>query len=1298
MKIKHAPLWIGAAAVVGSALGPSSAPATDYPVFDEDTFNDALALVQPGDDIVWQNGTYDDQDTIRFEPVASGTPASPITFRAQTPGGVIFRGNTRVQFGGQHLVVSGFRFDNTDYVFTDDETSGWVIQSRAHSDLNRHAHNCRVTDCAIVNYDNPTATSSSKWVQWYGTTNRFDHNFVSGKRTRGATFIVELNPTSGEFEAHHLIDNNVFADRPPDPAGANEFETLRTGTSDRSDQNARITVASNYFYRCSGEAEIISNKSAENSYRHNTFIECAGSLTLRHGRGCTVEGNVFFGGNVPDSGGIRVANQDHIIVNNYMQDLAGTSYQAALAIMNGTNWNPPSNPDLGGGYVVVKDSVFAHNTIVDAADAVNFGVGNGSSGRNTPPRDNTLAANIIVSSSAPLFTLTDTPVNTTYLSNLIWGAATGLPVDPDLIMADPLLTPDAMGVQRPSAAGPAAGTAGTDLLFPGDLLDMDGALRPVTGRDIGCDEIAQGALPAAPLSMTNVGPSWVYTSTPPTVTSDPQSVSNAVGTTISLSASATGGVPLFYQWRKNGANLIEGGDISGSDEATVLIANADLVDAGNYDVIVQNAYGASTSAVAVVTVFVPTFPPGITSQPTNQTVLTGANATFTVVATGTAPLSYQWYFDTTTSLLDETNSSLTLISVDASDEGDYHVEVSNAHGTPAVSDAATLTVIPTNQPPTITVEPVDDTVTQGQTANFSVTAIGAPPLSYQWYYNTNTALGGETSSSLSIPSAQTNDAGYYSVVVSNAFGTDPSVFALLTVNPGTPAGTYQYDSSPGTAGIQDGGSDWTSVGMNWLVDGTPPNVLWDDSGPNDAVFGGGSSGTAGFVDIPSGETRTVGNMTFIQPNDGEYVIDAGGVVTTSVLNLSGTPTITVDDWPNDDDYDVQLKIILSGSGFIKEGPGTLRLGGGTDAHNTYSGLVTVNDGTLLMRKNSDNTECITAGGLRINTGGTVVMPKKGHINDAATVTVAGGTLRMVSSGGDTFGTLVVDDGGVVVNEDNNTNRELTMTTAIDVRNGTIDGNAFKEIRLKGAAGLTKTTGGTGVLGPKMIGRYTGATVVDGGILMLNGTIEDSPSVTVNSGGTLGGTGEVENIVSVQSGGTLAPGASIGTFTVGDLVLAAGSATIVDVNASSSASDLVTGFSSATYAGDLQVNIVAGTAATGQTYQIFSAGGSGGFAGITPSPGPGLGWSFDSASGVLSVVSSIDTTPPELDAELSGGNINFCWPATHTGWQLQYQTNGLGAGLWTWPGWPGSTLTNEIAVPIDPAHSNVFYRLVYPPIP
>ncbi|MDF7806560.1 chondroitinase-B domain-containing protein [Pontiellaceae bacterium B12219] len=1276
-------------------MPPPLSRAAEYLVADDDEFDNALEMVQPGDSIVWQDGTYDDLDTLRFEPLTNGTALAPITFRAQTPGGVTFRGTTRLGIGGHHLIISGFRFDNSTYEFPDDEGSGWVIQTRAHSDITRHAYNCRVTDCAIVNYDNPLDTGNSKWVQWYGATNRFDNNFVSGKRTGGATFIVELNE-GAQFDddvVAHVIEQNVFADRPlhPDGLSANEQETLRIGTSSMSIQNARITVQSNFFYRCSGEAEIISNKSAENSYLYNTFVECVGSLTLRHGRGCLVEGNVFFGGNVPNSGGIRISNQDHTVINNYMQDLAGTTYQAAMGIMAGTIWAGPgsTSPDESGGYVQVKNCIIAQNTIIDSQESVVWGVGLGGDGRTTEPADNTFAANLIESSSAPLFTFTDTPTGTIYSSNVVWGATVGI-TDPGIIVADPILTTDSLGIQVPSATGPAAGNAGTEFILPDNLLDMDGALRPLLGRDVGADQIALGTAPMAPMAITDVGPTWIQSTAPPVVTQNPANQNVATLTTLILSANGTGADPMIYQWRYNGVNLVEGGEVSGADDRILSIANVQLSDAGNYDVILNNAYGSATSSVAVVTTFVQTYPPTITTQPTNDTVLTGANATFTVDASGTAPISYQWYFDTSTLLSEETNSSLTLISVDAADEGTYHAVATNPYGTDT-SAAATLTVIPPDQPAEITVDPLDNTITEGQTASFFVTVIGTPPISYQWYYNTNTVLLGETNSTLSIPSAQISDAGMYSVTVTNNWGGDVSTYALLTVNEAGPAGSYQYDASNGSAGIQDGGTDWTSTGANWLLNGTGPNVTWDDNGPNDAIFGGGISGSAGYVDIPAGETRTVRNISFIQPNDGEYTIDSGNNL-TSVLNLSGTPTITVADFPSGEDYQAQLKVILSGTGFIKEGPGTLQIGGGTGSSNTYSGLVTVNDGTLIIRKGSDGIEAITAGGLLINTGGTVIMPKKRQINDAATVTVAGGALRMVSSGGDTFASLVLKD-GLVVNDDTGNNRELEATSSILVESGTIDGNINKTIRLKGSGGLTKTTDGTVVLGSGFQGQYYGLTSIDGGTLILNGVIEDSYRVDVNSGGTLGGSGEVENSVKVNSGGTLSPGESIGTLTVGELTLKAGSTTIMEVNASSATSDLVTWSDDATYAGDLQVNNLSGTLTSGQNFQIFSAGGSGSFDSITPEPGDGLAWSFDAASGVLSVVSGVNTTPPDLAFGVSNGTVNISWPGDRTGWQLQYQTNNLSTN---WLVWPDSTLTNDMTIPMDPTDAAAFYRLIYPP--
>jgi poly(beta-D-mannuronate) lyase len=502
---------------------PRLALGVDRFVTNKASFTSAMSVVQPGDVIVWKNGTYDNQSSIVFEPVAQGTLNAPITLRPETPGGVIFRGNSQFNLGGHYLVVTGFRFDNSSFAFTDSNTVAAIINFRAHSTLTRHAYNCRVTQCTFVSYDNPVTASTSKWFEMYGSTNRFDHNAVSNKVARGAVLVVELSDTTNNIACGHRIDHNVFADRPYGPL-LNEYETVRVGTSSYSDQNARVSVDHNYFWRCSGEAEFVSNKSGENSYLYNTFVECYGSLTLRHGRGCRVEGNVFLGNNLAafsglGIGGIRVSNRDHVIVNNYLQDLTGSGFQAGLGIMDGSTITPTNNPDLSGSYVQVSNVVIAANTLVNVAYPVVYGVGKGGSGRTQPPLSLTLAANIITGTNVPLFTVTDPPaVPVAYLDNIIWGAASGLATNGELAEMDPLLVADTLGMLRPAATSPAIGAAGTQSLFPGDLLDMDGALRPLNGRDIGADQVGVGARPIAPLAATEVGPFWMQPAEPPEVT------------------------------------------------------------------------------------------------------------------------------------------------------------------------------------------------------------------------------------------------------------------------------------------------------------------------------------------------------------------------------------------------------------------------------------------------------------------------------------------------------------------------------------------------------------------------------------------------------------------------------------------------------------------------------------------------------------------------------------------------------------------------------------------------------------
>ena len=174
-------------------------------------------------------------------------------------------------------------------------------------------------------------------------------------------------------------------------------------------------------------------------------------------------------------------------------------------------------------------------------------------------------------------------------------------------------------------------------------------------------------------------------------------------------------------------------------------------------------------------------PPTISTQPANQTVTAGQTATFTVVAGGTAPLSYQWQKNGA-NIAAATAASYTTLATTSSDSGStFQVVVSNAAGT-VTSAAATLTVSAAPVAPTITTQPANQTVTAGQTATFTVVAGGTAPLNYQWQKNGGN-IAGATAASYTTPATATTDSGStFQVVVRNSAGTVTSATATLTVS------------------------------------------------------------------------------------------------------------------------------------------------------------------------------------------------------------------------------------------------------------------------------------------------------------------------------------------------------------------------------------------------------------------------------------------------------------------------------------------------------------------------------------
>ena len=275
----------------------------------------------------------------------------------------------------------------------------------------------------------------------------------------------------------------------------------------------------------------------------------------------------------------------------------------------------------------------------------------------------------------------------------------------------------------------------------------------------------------------------------PAIGTQPANQSVVVGQTATFTVTASGTGPFTYQWQKNGTN------ISGATTSTYTTPATTVDDDGaQYGVVVGNSdYQVSdykvSSSKATLTVTAAAVAPAITNQPAEtQTVTAGQPATFSVTATGTAPLIYQWKKNGADIASNVPSSTYTIAATSEADSGVYSVVVSNSTGTPVTSNHATLTV--STAAVAITAQPAALAITAGQTATFSVTATGTSP-NYQWRRN-GTPIVGATSSSYTTPDMSIAGSGVdYSVVVSNSAGSVTSSNATLTVNP-NPSANPKY--------------------------------------------------------------------------------------------------------------------------------------------------------------------------------------------------------------------------------------------------------------------------------------------------------------------------------------------------------------------------------------------------------------------------------------------------------------------------------------------------------------------------
>jgi len=304
----------------------------------------------------------------------------------------------------------------------------------------------------------------------------------------------------------------------------------------------------------------------------------------------------------------------------------------------------------------------------------------------------------------------------------------------------------------------------------------------------------------------------------PVVTSQPAGATVCIGQPFSLGVEATGPA-LSYQWLKNGVN-------APSPSTAPIFSRASAVagDAGTYTCRVRS--GSCNPAFEVISqpaVVVAAGNPSITTQPLNQTACVGGAASFTVAANG-PNLQFQWKRGGNNlvnggSINGANSTTLTINPVAPTDAGaNYQCSITGLCG----STNSNTVALAVNNPPAITAQPTDLSLSAGDAATFRVTASGSTPLLYQWRKN-DSPIAGANQPNLIINPVNASDAGQYDVVVSNPCNSATSFKALLSVAGGGGGGGGGGDGGGGDGG--GGGGGGTGGGTCGLFGAAAPEAL-----------------------------------------------------------------------------------------------------------------------------------------------------------------------------------------------------------------------------------------------------------------------------------------------------------------------------------------------------------------------------------------------------------------------------------------------------------------------------------------
>src|SRR5262245_46044029 len=464
--MKRSLILLRSCLLLAGMMSAATAYATTYEVNSIQDLQSRINGAVAGDIIIVHNGVYTTNAAITVN--RRGTADDPIRIVAQTVGGVEITGTHgfNVTSPATYVEIEGF-------LFTHISGRNQIRSGATHIQFTRNFFEC---------------TGEGAYLTIAGDDAQINFNEFRNKSTLGN--MIDVRGSGSQIARRVWIHHNYFHDFIS--PGGNGAETIRFGLSGLSLSNGFGLIEHNLFERCTGENELISNKSSSNTYRYNTIVDSpGGELTLRHGNDCLVYGNYF-----RNSAGMRIFGDRHQVFSNYLEATIGINIgNGDGEVADGAPLTSHDRPD---------NCVITFNTLVD--NTRNYFMTGRTNGLGAT---NTVFANNIIQGGGGAAGLNGLYTGAVWGGNIIWETASaGAMPAGSYDVDDTLLAPKATGVLRPQPGSPAIDSAVGD--YPAVVFDLDG--QPRMGlKDKGADEystdpaIAEFLTPGAILRLIHGG-------------------------------------------------------------------------------------------------------------------------------------------------------------------------------------------------------------------------------------------------------------------------------------------------------------------------------------------------------------------------------------------------------------------------------------------------------------------------------------------------------------------------------------------------------------------------------------------------------------------------------------------------------------------------------------------------------------------------------------------------------------------------------------------------------------------------